>query len=109
MSSERVRMTSTAPVAVTPNRPGQDARLAFEGVAGQQVKLIVSDSTFDTGNFVASAIVSILDSLETTVISQTVHAQGDEIDTDPLSDIGTHTVMVKPAADQDCELNPDPE
>jgi hypothetical protein len=51
MSSERVRMTSTAPVAVTPNRPGQDARLAFEGVAGQQVKLIVSDSAFDTGNF----------------------------------------------------------
>jgi len=44
-------MTSTAPVAVTPNRPGQDARLAFEGVAGQQVKLIVSDSAFDTGNF----------------------------------------------------------
>ena len=89
-------MTSTAPVAVTPNRPGQDARLAFEGVAGQQVKLIVSDSAFDTGNFVASAIVSILDSLETTVISQTVHAPGDEIDTNPLSDTGTHTVMVNP-------------
>jgi len=76
-------MTSTAPVAVTPYRPGQDARLAFEGVAGQQVKLIVSDSAFDTGNFVASAIVSMLDSLETTVISQTVHAPGDEIDTNP--------------------------
>ena len=89
-------MTSTAPGVVTPNRPGQDARLAFEGVAGQQVKLIVSDAAFDTGHFVASATVSILDSLETTVISQTVHAPGDEIDTDPLSDTETHTAMGNP-------------
>jgi hypothetical protein len=65
-------------------------------VAGQQVKLIVSDSAFDTGNFVASATVSIVDSLETTVISQTVHVPGDEIDTDPLSDTRTHTLMVNP-------------
>jgi YD repeat-containing protein len=82
------------PVPVTLNRPGQDARLTFENTAGQQVRLGVGEVSFDTS--FASIIASILSPQETTVISRIMDASGGDIETNPLTDTGIHTVVVSP-------------
>ena len=82
------------PVSVTLNRPGQDARLTFEGTAGQQVSLGVSEVSFGTS--FASVIVSIFSPEETTLASEGMDVSGGDIDSVPLPDTGTYTVRVNP-------------
>jgi len=84
------------PTPVTLNRPGQDARLTFEGMRGQQVRVGVGELRFDT-NF-GSVIVSIFSPHETTLVSRTLDAGGGDIDTGLLSETGTYTVVVNPQA-----------
>jgi hypothetical protein len=74
-------------------RPGQDARLTFEGTVGQRVSLGVSEVSFGTGNH---AVVSILKPDMTTLVSTTIGTNGGDIDTDPLSDTGIYTIVVDP-------------
>jgi hypothetical protein len=81
-------------VPVILNRPGQDARLTFEGMAGQQLRLGLREVTFDT--IFASVIVSLFSPGEATLVSRTMNASGGNIDTDPLPATGIYTVVVNP-------------
>ena len=74
-------------------RPGQEARLTFEGAAGQRVSLGVTEVSFGTGR---QWIISILKPDETALVSTTVGTSGGDLDTDPLSDTGTYTIVVDP-------------
>lgn len=74
-------------------RPGQEARVTFEGAAGQRVSLGVTEVSFGTGNH---AILSILKPDGTTLVSTSVGTNGGDLDTEPLSDTGTYTVVVDP-------------
>ena len=82
------------PVPVTLDRPGQDARLSFEGTAGQRLSLGISEVSFETS--FASVIVSILNPEGATLASRTMGVSGGNIDTDPLPGIGIYTVLVNP-------------
>jgi YD repeat-containing protein len=90
-------------VPVTLNRPGQDARVTFEGMAGQQLRLEVGEVSLDT--IFASVIVSLLSPDETTLVSQTMNASGGNIDTDPLPAIGIYTVVVNPQQTKTASLS----
>jgi YD repeat-containing protein len=74
-------------------RPGQEARMTFDGTAGQRVNLGVTDVSFGTGNH---ARVSILNPDETNLVSTSVGTSGDDLDSDPLSDTGVYTIVVDP-------------
>jgi hypothetical protein len=76
------------------DKPGQDARVTFEGTAGQRVDLGVSEVSFGTG--VGAVEVSILRPDGTTLASRFVLSKGRSIHTDPLPDTGTYTIVVDP-------------
>jgi YD repeat-containing protein len=84
----------SVPVAI--NSPGQDARLTFEGVAGQRVDLGVSEVSFGPGSGAKALETSILHSNETTLVSRLVISKGRGIHTDPLPDSGIYTVVIDP-------------
>jgi hypothetical protein len=90
-------------VPVILNRPGQDARLTFEGMAGQQLRLGVAEVSLDT--IFASVIVSLFSPEEATLVSQTMNASGGDIDTDPLPAIGIYTVVVNPQQTKTASLS----
>jgi YD repeat-containing protein len=83
------------PVPVTLDRPGQDARLTFQGTTGQRVSLRVSDVRFGEGNGTGGK-VSILRPDGTTLASTSITPAGSDITTQPLPDTGTHTIVVDP-------------
>ena len=74
-------------------RPGQEALLTFEGFAGQRVSLGVTEVSFGTGH---NVLISILKPDETALISTTIGTCGSDLDTDPLPDAGTYTIVVDP-------------
>jgi uncharacterized protein (TIGR03437 family) len=74
--------------------PGQNAGLTFEGTVEQRVNLGVSDVSFATGSGLVK--VTILRPDETTLASRLVGRNGDDIDTDPLPETGTYTILVDP-------------
>src|SRR5262249_24231156 len=84
----------SVPVILT--RPGQNARLTFEGTVGQRVDLGVSEVSFDPGPGSEVVEVSILHPDETTLPSGLVPSNGRGIHTDPLPDTGTYTIVVHP-------------
>jgi hypothetical protein len=84
-------------VPITLNRPGQNARLTFEGTTGQQVRLGVSEVSFDIEGAVTGGQVSILRPDGTTLASTSITPAGSDITTEPLPDTGTHTIVVDPA------------
>ena len=83
-----------SPLPVIIERPGQNARVTFEGTTEQRVDLGVSDVSFGLG---AEALeVSLVDPVGTTLASQFVLRKGRSIHTDPLPHTGTHTIVVDP-------------
>jgi len=82
------------PVPVALDRPGQDARLTFEGSAGQRVRLGVSNVSFDPGS--GRARVSILGPDGRILVSRNIVASGGDIDINPLPDTGIYLVVVNP-------------
>ena len=82
----------SAPVII--DKPGQDARLTFEGTAEQRVNLGVSEVSFETGTGLVE--VSILRPDGTTVATRLLGRAGGDIDTEPLPDTGTYTIVVDP-------------
>ena len=90
-------------VPVILNRPGQDARLTFEGMTGQQLRLGVGEVSFDT--IFASVIVSLFSPEEATLVSRTMNASGGDIDTDPLPATGIYTVVVNPQQTKTASLS----
>ena len=74
-------------------RPGQNARLTFEGTAGQRLNLGVNEVSFGTGNH---AVISILKPDGTDLVSTTVGKIGKVIDIDILTDTGIFTIVVDP-------------
>ena len=64
-------------------RPGQEARLTFEGTMGQRASLGVTEVSFGTGD---NVLVSILKPDETVLVSTTIGTSGGDLDTDPLVD-----------------------
>ena len=90
-------------VPVILNRPGQDARLTFEGMAGQRLRLRVGEVRFDT--IFASVIVSLFSPEEATLVSRTMNASGGDIDTDPLPAIGIYTAVVNPQQTKTASLS----
>jgi len=85
-----------SPAPVILNRPGQNARLTFEGAAGQRVSLGVSEVSFNTGGAVSGGKVAILRPDGTTLASGSISTGGNDIDTEPLPDTGTYTIVVNP-------------
>jgi hypothetical protein len=83
-------------VPITLNRPGQNARLTFEGTAGQRVGLGVSEVNFDIEGSVTGGKVSILRPDGTTLVSTSISTNGSDINTGPLPDTGTYTIVVNP-------------
>src|SRR5262249_39503161 len=81
---------------ITLNRPGQDARLTFEGTAGQRVDLGVSEVSFDPGPGFKVVDVSILRPDGTTLVSAFVTSGGKGIHTDPLPNAGSYIIVVDP-------------
>ena len=69
-------------------RPGQEARLTFEGTAGQRASLGVTEVNFGTGD---NVLISILKPDETALVSTTVvHTSGGDLDMNPLPETGTY-------------------
>jgi hypothetical protein len=83
-------------VPITLNRPGQNARLTFEGTAGQRVSLGVSEVNFDIEGTVTGGKVSILRPDGTTLDSTSISINESDINTGPLPDTGTYTIIVNP-------------
>jgi hypothetical protein len=81
-------------VPITLNRPGQDARLIFDGTAGQRISLGVSEVSFDNDSGIFE--VSILRPHGTTLANKLVGQFGDDIDTEPLPETGIYTIVVDP-------------
>jgi hypothetical protein len=80
---------------VSLDKPGQDARLTFEGTAGQRVDLGVSEVSFAAGT--GGLEVFILDPGGTKLASKVVSASGRGLHTEPLPDPGNYTIVVDPA------------
>jgi YD repeat-containing protein len=74
-------------------RPGQNARITFEGTAEQRVSLGVSAVSFGTGNH---AVLSILKPDGAALVSKSMGKNGGDIDIDTLPDTGTFTIVVDP-------------
>ena len=91
------------PVSITLNRPGQDARLTFDGIAGQRVRLRVSEVSFEIS--FAVVMVSVLTPEDTTLASTTMHANGGDIDPDLLPGTGIYTVVVNPQQTRTASLS----
>ena len=89
-------------MALNTTTPGQNARLTFEGSAGQRVSLGVSEVSFDPGP--GPAQVSILNPDGTELAAKLVFDSGDDIDAEPLPQTGTHTVVIDPRRAQTAGL-----
>ena len=74
-------LTIDGPSVPVTLRPGQEARLTFEGAAGQRASLGVTEVSFGTGNDV---LISILKPDETALVSATIDTSGGDLDTDLL-------------------------
>jgi hypothetical protein len=77
------------PVTVNPSRPGQRARLTFQGTAGQRLNVGMAPTTM-TGT------ASILNPDGTTLVSGGFGSGGAAIDSPPLPSTGTYTLLVDP-------------
>ena len=80
-----------AAVAVTTTTPGQNARLTFDGTAGQRVSVSMASGT------ISKSTVSILKPDGTTLVAVTnVGTAGGFIDTKTLPVAGAYTILVDP-------------
>ena len=84
------------PVTVTTTSPGEDARLVFEGAAGQRISLKLSDVTIGT-SCCSSAKISILKPDGSTLLSaSSFGTSGGFIDTKTLPQTGSYRILVDP-------------
>jgi subtilisin family serine protease len=84
------------PVTVTIASPGEDARLVFDGLAGQRVSLKLSDVSIGT-SCCSSAKISILKPDGTALLSATSFGtSGGFIDTKTLPQTGSYRIVVDP-------------
>jgi hypothetical protein len=88
-------ITAGSPVSVTIGTPGQNARVAFAGTAGQEMSLRLTDVTI--GSILSGTTVSLLRPDGMTLASATVGTNGGFLDGRTLSVTGTYTVLVDPA------------
>ena len=88
-------ITAGSPLRVTIGTPGQNARVAFAGTAGQEVSLRLTDVTI--GSIVSGTTVSLLRPDGTTLASAVVGTNGGFLDGRTLTVTGTYTVLVDPA------------
>ena len=88
-------ITAGSPLRVTIGTPGQNARIAFAGTAGQEVSLRLTDVTI--GSIVSGTTVSLLRPDGTTLASAVVGTNGGFLDGRTLAVTGTYTVLVDPA------------
>ena len=80
------------PVTVTTTTSGQNARVVFEGTAGQRVGLIMSAVT------ISSSAVSILNPDGSNLIAPTfICNSGGFISSSPLPVSGTYTILIDPS------------
>jgi hypothetical protein len=85
-----------AEVAVTTTMPGQNAKVTFDGAAGQSVSLKMSGVTIGTSTC-CSTKASILKPDGTALVAPTlVGTNGGFIDTKQLPVAGTYTILVDP-------------
>lgn len=82
--------TGGASVPLSLARPGQRARLTFNGTAGQRLALGLTASTIGSGT------ASILKPDGTTLVSAAFATTNTAIDTPPLATTGTYTVLIDP-------------
>ena len=84
------------PTSVETTDPGQNARLAFAGLAGGRISLVVGDLTIGTSTC-CSLKVSVLKPNGTYLVAPTyVGTKGGFLDTKTLTSSGTYTVLVDP-------------
>ncbi|MFF0151934.1 IPT/TIG domain-containing protein, partial [Micromonospora sp. NPDC005203] len=83
---------TAAGVTATTNRPGQNARLTFDGTVGQRTSLAFTGSTYG-GSF----SVSVYRPDGTVAVDQTFSSDS-HIDLAPLTVAGTHQVIIDPGA-----------
>jgi hypothetical protein len=84
------------PVSVNIERPGQHARLTFEGQRGQTLTLTATRITLGTGSS-ASVYLSVLDPDGKPLVNQEwVGRNGGEVKVPALPTNGTYTVLVEP-------------
>lgn len=80
------------PVTVTTTSSGQNARVVFEGTAGQRVGLVMSGVT------ISSSAVSILNPDGSNLVAPTsVNTSGGFISSSPLPATGTYTILIDPS------------
>jgi predicted Ser/Thr protein kinase len=85
------------PVALTIERPGQNARLTFEGRAGQSLTLTAARVTIG-GSGCCGVEVTVLDPNAKTIASGSVGTDGGGIKLPALPAAGTYTVTLNPQA-----------
>jgi subtilisin family serine protease len=80
-----------APLTATMATPGQNARITFEGQAGQRISLKISQATLSAAN------LSIAKPDGSTLVSNTLFGSaGTFIDTRTLPSAGTYTITIDP-------------
>lgn len=82
-----------AAVSVTLSTPGQTALLTFSGMAGQQVRVPVNNSTLSS---CASGVLSVLKPDGTTLGSLGSICTGNSLGPLTMATSGTHTVKLEP-------------
>ncbi|MGH3013586.1 MAG: beta strand repeat-containing protein, partial [Gaiellaceae bacterium] len=83
-----------SPLRVTVGTPGQSARVAFAGTAGQEVSLRMTDVTI--GSILSGTTVSLRRPDGATIASTNVGTNGGFLDGRTLPVTGTYTVVVDP-------------
>ena len=84
------------PVTVTTTAPEENARLAFDGAAGQRISLKLTNVTIGTSGF-ASAKVSILNPDGGSLLAPTYFGtSGGFVDTKTLAVEGRYTIIIDP-------------
>jgi hypothetical protein len=83
-----------SPLRVTVGTPGQNARVAFAGTAGQEVSLRMTDVTI--GSILSGTTVSLRRPDGTTIASTNVGTNGGFLDGRTLPVTGTYAIVVDP-------------
>jgi large repetitive protein len=85
-----------APVTVTADTAGQNARLTFDGTAGQRVAVELSSVTIGPSSCCSTKVTILRPDGTALAPATTVGTSGGFIDTKTLSATGAHTILVDP-------------
>ena len=86
-----------APVIVDIDRPGQQARLAFDASSNQEINIGISEIKYDTDSALVGLAASLI-SPDGAVLEQKIIVgnRNNELDVEPLATSGSYVIVIQP-------------